>query len=268
LSFVEDPTRVFRAIRFEIRFGFKIGKHTLDLIKNAVKLNFLAKIRGRRIWTELALILQEDAPEAILKRLGDLDLLKFISSSLIFNREKEKLFVQMHAVFKWHELLYQGGAPEELQYYVLGLIDHMKHEDVPEFCKHMEMSEKTKKQILENVERIREAMAKLSMGISVMKKSAIYRTLEPLSGEAKLFIMAKTKSEEIKKTISVYITNQDSHKPFSTGEDIKKLGIAEGPIFKEVLEALKDAKIDMNLKTKEEESHFVDIYLMEKGLIV
>ena len=59
LSFVEDPTRVFRAIRFELRFGFKIGKHTLDLIKNAVKLNFLAKIRGKRIWTELALILQE-----------------------------------------------------------------------------------------------------------------------------------------------------------------------------------------------------------------
>ncbi len=111
-------------------------------------------------------------------------------------------------------------------------------------------------------------MARLSMGISVMKKSAIYRILEPLSREAKLFIMAKTKSEEIKKTISGYITNRDSYKPFTTGEDIKKLGIQEGPIYKEVLEALKDAKIDMNLKTKEEESHFVDIYLMEKGLII
>ena len=268
LSFVEDPTRVFRAIRFELRFGFKIGKHTLDLIKNAVKLNFLAKIRGKRIWTELALILQEDAPEVILKRLEDLDLLKFISDSLVFNREKEKLFVQMHAVFKWHEFLYQGKTPEKLQYYVLGLIDHMKHEDVPEFCRHMEMSERTKKKIIENVERIRDAMAKLSMGISVMKKSAIYRILEPLSREAKLFIMAKTKSDEIKKTISGYITNRDSYKPFTTGEDIKKLGIQEGPIYKEVLEALKDAKIDMNLKTKEEESHFVDIYLMEKGLII
>ena len=174
----------------------------------------------------------------------------------------------MHAVLKWHEFLYQGKAPEKLQYYVLGLIDHMKHEEVPEFCKHMEMSERTKNKIIENVERIREAMAKLSMGISVMKKSAIHRTLEPLSREAKLFIMARTKSDEIKKTISGYITNRDSYKPFTTGEDLKKLGIQEGPIYKEVLETLKDAKIDMNLKTKEEELHFVDIYLMEKGLIV
>jgi tRNA nucleotidyltransferase (CCA-adding enzyme) len=59
LSFVEDPTRVFRAIRFEKRFGFKIGKQTLNLIKNAVKLNFLSRIRGKRIWSELALILKE-----------------------------------------------------------------------------------------------------------------------------------------------------------------------------------------------------------------
>lgn len=267
LSFVEDPTRVFRAIRFELRFGFKIGKHTLDLIKNAVKLNFLAKIRGKRIWTEVVLILQEDAPEAILKRLQDLDLLKFISNSIVFNREKEKLFVQMHAVVKWHEFLYQGKSLEKLQYYVLGLIDRMKREDVPEFCKHMEMSERMKKKIIEDEEHIQDAMAKLSMGISVMKKSVIYRTLEPLSREAKLFIMARTKSEEIKKAISGYITNRDSYKPFVTGEDLKKMGIQEGPIYKEVLEALKDAKIDMNLKTKEEEAHFVDVYFMEKGLI-
>lgn len=267
LSFVEDPTRVFRAIRFELRFNFKIGKHTLDLIKNAVKLNFLAKIKGKRIWTELALILQEDGPEKILKRLDDLDLLKFISPSLTFTREKEKLFTQMHAVYKWHEFLYQGKAVDKLQYYILALIDHMKHEDVVEFCKQLEMSERLKKKTIENAERLREAMAKLATGIAFMKKSEIFKTLELLSREAKLFIMAKTKSDEIKKTISGYITSRNSYKSFTTGEDLKKLGIQEGPVYKEVLDKLKDAKIDMNLKTKEEELHFVDILLMEKGLI-
>ena len=46
LSFVEDPTRVFRAVRFEQRFRFHIGKFTVNLIKNAVKMSFLAKIKG------------------------------------------------------------------------------------------------------------------------------------------------------------------------------------------------------------------------------
>ncbi len=267
LSFVEDPTRVFRAIRFELRFNFKIGKHTLDLIKNAVKLNFLARIRGKRIWTELALILQEEGPEKILKRLDDLDLLKFISPSLTFTKEKEKLFTQMHAVFKWHEFLYQGKAVDKLQYYILALIDHMKNEDVVEFCKQLEMSERLKKKTIENSERLREAMTKLAMGITVMKKSEIFKILELLSREAKLFIMAKTKSEEVKKAISGYITSRNSYKSFTTGEDLKKLGIQEGPIYKEVLDKLKDAKIDMNLKTKEDEANFVDMLLMEKGLI-
>jgi tRNA nucleotidyltransferase (CCA-adding enzyme) len=267
LSFVEDPTRVFRAIRFEVRFGFKIGKHTLDLIKNAVKMNFLLKIRGKRIWTELALILQEDAPEAILKRLDTLDLLRFVSPGLLFSVEKEKLFRQMHDVYTWYELLYKGKMPDRLQYYVIGLLDHLKTEDISIFCNNMEMNESTQKKIINNSERIRDAMAKLSMGISVLKRSAIFRVLELLSTEAMLFIMAKTRSEEIKKVISGYITNRDMYKPLTTGEDIKKMGLPEGPLYKEVLEDLKDAKIDTHLKTKEEELQYINNYLMEKGLI-
>lgn len=267
LSFVEDPTRVFRAIRFEVRFGFKIGKHTLDLIKNAVKMNFLLKIRGKRIWTELALILHEDAPEAILKRLDTLDLLRFVSPVLLFSVEKEKLFRQMHDVYTWYELLYKGKTPERVQYYVLGLTDHLKSEDISVFCNNMEMNESTRKRIISNAERIRDAMAKLSMGISVMKRSAIFRILELLSTEAMLFIMAKTRSEEIRKAISGYITNRDLYKPFTTGEDIKRIGLPEGPLYKEVLEKLKDAKIDTHLKTKEEELQYINHYLTEKGLI-
>ncbi|OPY73415.1 MAG: Multifunctional CCA protein [Syntrophorhabdus sp. PtaU1.Bin058] len=267
LSFVEDPTRVFRAIRFEHRFGFKIGKHSLDLIKNAVKLNFLARIRGKRVWVELELILQEDGVEKILKRLQELDLLRFIFPSIEFNKDKERLFSQMQAVYKWYELLYQGRPVDKVQYYLLGLVEHMDPGEVLEFCKKLEVTEKVRKKTTENTERLREVLARLTMGIPVMKKSEIYRILEPLSKEVMLFIMAKTRSEEMKKTISNYITYGDSFRPFTTGADLKKMGIQEGPVYKEILERLKDAKVDMNLKTKEEESHFVDIYLMEKGIM-
>jgi tRNA nucleotidyltransferase (CCA-adding enzyme) len=267
LSFVEDPTRVFRAIRFEHRFGFKIGKHTLDLIKNAARLNFLARIRGKRVWVELALILHEDGVEKIVKRLKELDLLRFIFPSLVFNKDKEKLLNQMQAVYKWYELLYQGKRVDKVQYYLLGLVEHMRSEEVVEFCKKLEVTEKIRRKTIENTERLREVFARLTMGITVLKKSAIYRTLEPLSNEVMLFIMAKTRSEEIKKAISNFITYKDTFRPFTTGADLKKMGIQEGPVYKEILEKLKDAKVDMNLKTKEEESHFVDIYLMEKGIM-
>ena len=61
-SFVEDPTRVFRAIRYEQRLGFRIGKHTSNLIVNAVKMDLLVQLSGRRLTNELKLILSEENP--------------------------------------------------------------------------------------------------------------------------------------------------------------------------------------------------------------
>jgi tRNA nucleotidyltransferase (CCA-adding enzyme) len=78
LSFVEDPTRVFRAIRFEQRFGFTIGKLTNGLIENAVNMNFFQGLSGRRVLGELKQILEEDNPVPAIIRLNDFDLLKFI----------------------------------------------------------------------------------------------------------------------------------------------------------------------------------------------
>ncbi len=83
-----------------------------------------------------------------------------------------------------------------------------------------------------------------------MKRSAIYRELEPISEEGRLFMMAKTKIEDIKRAILDYITYGDSFNPITTGDDLKRLGIIEGPLFKEVLYKLKEAKIDIGLKTK------------------
>jgi tRNA nucleotidyltransferase (CCA-adding enzyme) len=268
LSFVEDPTRVFRAIRFEHRFGFQIGKHTLSLIKNAIKMDFLSRLKGKRIWTELSLIMLEEAPEKIVKRLQELDLLKFISPELTFDKEKERLFTQMHAVLQWYELLYRGKPCDTQAFYALGLLDRMSLEQVEDFCKRTEMLESLKKRILENTERFRDAISKLPAAVYTGKKSEIYKVLEPLSQETKLFIMSKTKSEEIKKAISNYVTYKDVLKPIFTGEDLKKLGIKEGPVYKKILETLKDAKIDLNMKTKEDEETFVKKYIIDQGIVI
>lgn len=111
-------------------------------------------------------------------------------------------------------------------------------------------------------------MAKLPAAIYTGKKSEINKVLEPLSQETMLFIMAKTKSQEIKKAISNYVTYKDVLKPVISGADLKKMGIKEGPVYKEILETLKDAKIDLNLKTKEDEEIFVKQYIIDHKIII
>ncbi len=267
LSFVEDPTRVFRAIRFEQRFAFQIGKHTMNLIKNAVEMNFLAKLRGKRLWAELSLILLEENPEKVLRRIQELDLLKFIYPSLAFDKEKERLFGQMDTVYKWYELLYKGKPCEKVPFLLLGLIGHLKDDEAFEFCKKMEMTERLRRRTMENMERIRETLFRLMSGMQTMKKSDVYRLIDPLSQEAKLYIMAKTRVPEIKKAVSNHINYIDSYKPLFTGNDLKRMGVKEGPVYREILEKLRDAKIDLNLKTKEEEMGFVASYMKEKDVV-
>jgi tRNA nucleotidyltransferase (CCA-adding enzyme) len=195
-------------------------------------------------------------------------LLRFISPYLLFDKDEEKLFNQMHIVYKWYELLYKGKPCDKLAYYVLGLTDHMRDEEVADFCKKTEMADRLRKRTLENVLRVRDVTTPLAMSFQSMKKSQVYRLIEPLSQEGRLFMMAKTRSEEIKKAISNYITYTDSLKPILTGRDLRGMGIKEGPVYKEILDGLRDAKVDMNLKTKEEESSFVRTYLAKKGAIL
>jgi tRNA nucleotidyltransferase (CCA-adding enzyme) len=265
LSFVEDPTRVFRAVRFEQRFGFQIGKFTMNLIKNAVKMSFLSRIKGVRIWRELALILMEENPAAVLLRLQELDLSRFIHPSLVFDREKGRLFLEMDTVLKWYNLSYKGKY-NRVFYYLLGLVDRMDLDDIGELSRRLSPSEAVRRKLPQEVARVREAMGRLSVAIRRMKLSEVYRLLEALSSEGRLFIMARTHSEEVKKTVSNYIIYADSLTPVTTGEDIKVMGVREGPVYGEILGALRTAKIDEGLATKEEELAFVRRYIAAKGI--
>jgi tRNA nucleotidyltransferase (CCA-adding enzyme) len=71
-SFMDDPTRVFRAIRFSVRFGFKIEPHTKKLIKEAVSDGFLGEVNAGRIRKEIELFLKEKDPKKCLETFSKL----------------------------------------------------------------------------------------------------------------------------------------------------------------------------------------------------
>ncbi len=72
LSFVEDPTRVLRCARFEVRYGFSLEPSTEQLAREAVRMGMLAEVSGARIREELLDILDEDDPVSTLRRLEKL----------------------------------------------------------------------------------------------------------------------------------------------------------------------------------------------------
>ena len=126
LSFVEDPTRVFRAVRFEQRFGFKIGKLTANLIENALRIGGIDKLAPKRIFSEFYLILNEENPLPITRRLGELKILQAIDPDLVLSPKTELLLEEIRRILSWFNLLYLNEPCQRWLVFFLALTQPVK----------------------------------------------------------------------------------------------------------------------------------------------
>ncbi|MBS1113283.1 MAG: polyA polymerase family protein, partial [Nitrospirae bacterium] len=130
LSFVEDPTRAFRAVRFSERFGFKISKHTENLIKSTIEMNLFDKLSGPRLYEELLLSFKETDPIRTLKRVSEFGLLKVIHPNLVFTEELEATLGSMHETLSWFNLLFLEEKPDTGVLYLMALVSGLREEDI------------------------------------------------------------------------------------------------------------------------------------------
>ncbi|MCJ7684804.1 MAG: CBS domain-containing protein, partial [Desulfobacteraceae bacterium] len=146
LSFVEDPTRMLRAVRFEQRFGFKIGKLTLALLKNAAKMNWVETLASHRIFLELKLILKEQDPSSTIRRMNKLELLKFISPDIKLTENIQDLLEEINKVIAWYNLLYLEEPFEPWKLYWYGLTSQVDPQALKKLARDMGINGKVELQ--------------------------------------------------------------------------------------------------------------------------
>ncbi|MFH0812919.1 MAG: CBS domain-containing protein [Pseudomonadota bacterium] len=256
LSFVEDPTRIFRALRFEQRFGFSISKETANLINNAVKMGIPPRLSRHRMFGELQLILQENDPPAIIKRMADFDLLKFFHPRIKYDRSLKELMGSINEVLTWFELLFLNEEWEKWRVYLLGMVDGLNDEEFLELSKKLAFLKKNIKKVLSERNQAKNALKKIQEHKS-LANSIIYELLNPLSIEALLYIMAKTNQKYLKKSISNYIAHLRFTEVMLTGKDLKAMGLPPGKVYQQVLKSLLKKRLDGNIKTREDEIMYV-----------
>jgi len=260
LSFVEDPTRVFRAIRFEQRFDFSIGKLTSGLIENAVKMNFFKRLSGRRVFAELRQILEEKNPLDAIKRLDEYYLLSVVHPSIELNNQMISMFNSVKKVLSWHDLLFLEEPYMRWAVYFLALTRHCDKETADEICMRIELAPRYKTILCK--ERFEADRSMLWMGQNLpTKNSTIYKHLAVFRIELILYMMAATKHETVKRSISNYVTRLRYIDTSVTGKDLKKMGLEPGPIYRKILQAVLDAKLNGQLKTPNDELDFVKAYV-------
>ncbi len=256
LSFVEDPTRILRAIRFEQRFGFHIGKLTQSLIENAVEFDFLSRLDGRRLFSELLLMLQEDKVVLNFKRMQELHILQFIHPKLTFDDATRALFEKIKEVINWYELSFLEDAYEPWRIYFLGLLEGLQKSEIVSICKRLCLSEKDQKGILHNREQLKNVLVRMA-GKRSLSSSELYHLLYPLPTECLIYLMARVSRREAKKALSTFLIQLKQVTIATTGADLKKLGLKPGRLYKKILDNLLDARLDGEVRNKREEIAYV-----------
>ena len=260
LSFVEDPTRMFRAVRFEQRLGFKLGMHTENLVRSAVEMGFVDRVSALRLFNELTIVLSEESPFAAVQRLSTLGLLRCLCDQWHVDATIKSYFSQAQKAIHWHELLYTGTTLTRWPVYFLCLSATLTDEAMAGICAKLSVPQRWQAILMTERQRVMpvlHALERQRKKLTSLPDSQLYRRLNGISIEMLLFAMARTASDSVRLAISHYMTQLRGVKPLLNGRDLQELGVIHGPQVGDLLAQLRDARLDGVIESRNDEITFV-----------
>ncbi|MBI5100481.1 MAG: CBS domain-containing protein [Nitrospirae bacterium] len=261
LSCVEDPTRAFRAVRFAERFGFRISKHTENLIKSAIQMDLFKRLSGFRLYEELVLAFKETNPSKTLQRLSKLKLLTVIHPALEFSERLEEKFKSIGETLAWYNLLYLDEKADMAVLHLMTLLSELGDADKKETLDRLAAPPKTRSLILKSSAGSSYILSRLPL----KDPAELYHLLWGHDIETLLFTMAVTSDARKKKNISHYIVELKKIRPALKGSGLRKLGIPQGPVYSKIFGALLDERLRGRLKTEEDERKYVIKHFVKAG---
>lgn len=262
LSFVDDPLRLLRAVRFEQRFGFQIEENTRELIEKALRSRVLEKVSRSRLAGEISLIYAEDDPAAVLMRLHELGILGFIYPRLYPDEELWQRLNRIGETLSWARQREWDRCPEKELVYLSGLLLEMAPQDRLAILRRLGLSRQRAGAVLQGCQVVPPLLQELEeAGRGAIRPSGLVNRLDPLCPEALLLLYALATSRAVKGNIKLYLESLQYVRPRLRGGSLKQLGIQPGPLYGEILEALRRAVLDGELRSEDEELDFVISYL-------
>lgn len=249
-SFIEDPTRIFRAVRLETRYGFQIEPFTLSRLKEALEEKMIERLTPKRRRTELILLFKESDPSKPFHRLNELGVLKHLHPRLSFSKSATRGFNRVHEVLHSAFSIQHSTFSVWFLYY-LCLIQKLSFEDRYALSGSLAMTKKEMRQLMD----LRIVQGRLG-NLNQLKPSEVYAHLHGLSSEILLFLTITAKEEGTKKRVEKYLMDSRKVRLKITGRDLKTLGIPEGPLYKKILNEVLKSRLDGLLNTKGEELNF------------
>ena len=239
LSFVEDPTRILRALRFATRYRFQLGKHTEKLLKMAVERKLFKTVEGQRIYHELKQILNEENPLRVFLKLEKYGVLKELFPGVTWDRRKKDLFERVRKLIIWHKLNFPESQTLYHIVYLGALLFKEPYTKADEILKELAVPQKEAellKRLLKEVYPLKRELLKAE------RPSQIYNLLERKPEE--LLLLLGSLSDPLKDKVVAFMKEYRLVKPLVSGEELKALGLKPGPVYKELLNRVKYGILD------------------------
>ena len=254
-SFVDDPTRIFRGIRFEQRFGFAFEPDTLRQMRE--QMDGIADLTGPRIWHELRLFCSEPCPEKLFSRIAGLGIAERIHSGLAWTETVEADCLRFRTGVPGRKPLFPGGGPDMEIVDEEGLLwvwfSALPRDMVTELGKRLQLSGRTIEGI-ENTALMREKFP----AFADRKTSEAFFFLDKIPLPALYCYSRICTSEKEWDLMRDYLDQWDQSSPVTTGHDLRRMGFEPGPKIGEILKRLRAARIDGEVRTEQEEAALLE----------
>jgi tRNA nucleotidyltransferase (CCA-adding enzyme) len=257
LSFVDDPTRILRAIRLEKRLDFSIESRTKELLKDAVAL--LDRVSGERIRNELDQIFQESAYATAMERLQELGLLAAIHEGLIWDEWLVKKFenaMTFHVPEHWDSL----EPPDVNQLLYCLLLIRLEAEEITSIAKRLRFTGAMRADLLD-ARRLCAFLCDLPAGLKV---SEIVERLEDARERSLIMTyLALDEGSEAQRAVENYIEKWSNIQPITDGESLRERGLPPGPSYRQILWDLRAAWLDGEVQDATAEMTLLESWLKD-----
>lgn len=229
-SFQDDPTRVFRAVRYEQRLGFHIAPETLALLPGAW--DVLSVLTADRLRREFELIFRETQVTAMLARLQALDVLAHVHPALTWN-ERDAADAACVPQLPWQAWRLPSAPEPDALYLALLLRDSGEdHAGVAAALTQLNVGRAVEQAVLEAM-RLEKTWSRPSEAVAV------------LDGLSELgVITAYVAQPALRPDLHAYLARWRYIRAATTGDDLIARGLPPGPHFKQLLWALRAARLD------------------------
>jgi tRNA nucleotidyltransferase (CCA-adding enzyme) len=240
LSFIDDPTRALRAVRYARRLGFTIAPDTRNLISTALKEGVFERLSGQRLRRELEYVLAEPHPTTALELVADLGLLPAICPGLKWSDEVRSYLMEVEGQLAWHQIE-QLGAPPEPWILFLGGLALVAGANVSEDLAHrLQLGGPTRDLFLSLSVSVAEINQVSNSGMSLSQQAQV---VEQHSTEALLLAMSGLPLQSRRNLASAAVAAVRVQLPV-TGQNLIDEGISVGPHIGRALRMTHDALID------------------------